>query len=334
MECISLNSFFVEKNAKKSVVWGCKSLDVICWGFQNKKQRFKCKNCGLLFTNNRPEQRIKNRFVWFKKWVLERQTYHTLCRDSGYSKDTLQRTFYAILEKSPRLKIIKRESVNLRMDATYFSKFCLVAYQDDFDGCTQLIRFTDGEHYEEIKEDLENLIRLGVQLESITTDGHKSVLKAIRNAVPNVVIQRCLVHIQRMCLLWLTRYPKHVSAQELRKLILLLMKIKTENDKLFWVKQLESWHEQYKDYLSEKTINPEIGNYWYTHKLLRRTYFSIKRALPNMFHYINNPGIPNTTNGIEGYFSHLKNHLDLHRGLTLKNRINFIKWYIYFSNEK
>lgn len=53
-----------------------------------------------------------------------------------------------------------------------------------------------------------------------------------------------------------------------------------------------------------------------------------------MFHYLENPNIPKTTNGIEGYFSHLKNHLDLHRGLTLKNRINFIKWYIYFSNEK
>ena len=33
---------------------------------------------------------------------------------------------------------------------------------------------------EEIKEDLDNLIKLGVQIESITTDGHKSILKAIK----------------------------------------------------------------------------------------------------------------------------------------------------------
>jgi hypothetical protein len=26
--------------------------------------------------------------------------------------------------------------------------------------------------------------------------------------------------------------------------------------------------------------------------------------------------------------------LDIHRGLTVKHRINFIKWYIYFTNEK
>lgn len=319
---------------QKKRCWACGSLNVIGWGKQNSKQRFKCKNCGIFFTQNRPEQKIKNRFIWFKKWVLERQTYKTLTRDSGYSKDTLQRAFYTILEQSPRLKIIKRSRVNLRMDATYFTQFCLVAYQDDLDGYTQLIRFTGGEHYQEIREDLENLIRLGVQLESITTDGHKSVLKAIKKSVPDILIQRCLVHIQRMCLIWLTRYPKHCSGQELRKLVLMLLKIKTENDKLYWTNELNLWYQRHKDYLSERTYNEATERYWYKHKLIRRSYFTIKRALPNMFHYLQNPNIPNTTNGIEGYFSHLKNHLDLHRGLTLNNRVNFIKWYIHFSNEK
>jgi len=309
-------------------------LDVICWGKQLEKQRFKCKNCGIFFTQNRPEQKIQNRFVWFKKWVLERQTYKTLTRDSGLSRDTLQKTFYVFLEQAPVVKIIKRDDVRLRIDATYFKQFCLVCYQDDEDGYIQLFRFTDGEHYEEIKEDLDNLIRLGLRLESITTDGHKSILKAIRKLVPQVVIQRCLVHIQRMCLLWLTRYPKHQAGQELRQLVLQILKIKNNNDRLFWIQEFHQWYEKHKDYINETTYNIETGRYWYTHKLLRRSYITIKRALPNMFHYLANPKIPNTTNGIEGFFSHLKNHLDLHRGLTTKNRINFIKWYIYFSNEK
>lgn len=246
----------------------------------------------------------------------------------------MQRTFYALLEKVPCIKIIKREKVNLRIDATYFSSFCVVAYQDDFDGYTQLIRFSNGEHFDEIKEDISNLIKLGVQLESITTDGHKSVLKAIKKAAPSILVQRCLVHIQRMCLLWLTRYPKHEAGQQLRQLVLLILKIKTQNDKLFWISQFNHWYLQHKTYLNEKTFNSNTGRFWYTHKLLRRSYQTIKRALPNMFYFLEYPHIPNTTNGIEGYFSHLKNHLDLHRGLTIKNRINFIKWYIYFSNEK
>jgi len=210
----------------------------------------------------------------------------------------------------------------------------MVCYQDNEDGYTQLIRFSSGEHYEEIKEDLDNLIRLGIHLESITTDGHKSILKAIKNALPDVTVQRCLVHIQRMCLIWLTKYPKHIAGQELRELVLLLLKIKTANDQLAWTRALEQWYQYHKDYLNEKTYQPETGRYWFTHKLLRRAYQTIKRALPNMFHYLNNPKIPSTTNGIEGYFSHLKNHLDIHRGLSLKHRIDFIKWYVYLSNEK
>lgn len=238
------------------------------------------------------------------------------------------------MEQAPKVKIIKREKVHLRIDATYFKKFCLVCYQDDEDGYTQLIRFSDGEHYEELKEDLNNLVKLGIHLESITTDGHKSILKAIKKSIPQVTVQRCLVHIQRMCLIWLTRYPKHSSGQELRQLVLLILKIKTKNDRLYWTQEFSHWYERYKDYINEKTYTLETGRYWYTHKLLRRSYSTIKRALPNMFHYLSNPKIPNTNNGIEGFFSHLKNHLDIHRGLTVRNRVNFIKWYVYLSNEK
>lgn len=114
----------------------------------------------------------------------------------------------------------------------------------------------------------------------------------------------------------------------------MILKIKTENDRLYFTKQLNSWYKIHYNYLQEKTYREETRRYWYKHKLLRRSYFTIQRALPNMFHFIPNPRIPATTNGIEGFFSHLKNHLDIHRGLTPKHRINFIKWYIYLSNQK
>ena len=287
-----------------------------------------------MFTRSAPEQRLQNRFVWFEKWILERQTYATLSRDSRLSKSTLQRLFYSFLEQSPEVKIIKRKGVHIRIDATYFKQFCVLCYQDDEDGYIQLIRVTDGEHFTEIKEDLDNLVKLGVQIESITTDGHKSALKAIKKSLPDVTVQRCLVHIQRMCLLWLTRFPKHIAGIELRALVIMLLKIKTFNDRLHWTNELDHWYERHKAYLAEKTYNEDTARYWYKHKLLRRSYFTIKRALPNMFHYLTNSKIPATTNGIEGYFGHLKNHLDLHRGLSIKHRINFIKWYIFLSNKK
>jgi biotin operon repressor len=131
---------------------------------------------------------------------VERQIYKTLSRDSGLSIDTLQRTFYTFLEQFPTVKVLKRSGVHLRVDATYFRQFCMISYQDDDDGYTQLIRFSDGEHYEEIKEDLNNLLKLGVQIESITTDGHKSILKAIK------------IHSGCNCSALPGAYPKNVLA--------------------------------------------------------------------------------------------------------------------------
>lgn len=55
----------------------------------------------------------------------------------------------------------------------------------------------------------------------------------------------------------------------------------------------------------------------------------IKSAIPNMFHFLDNAAIPKTIDGIEGLFSHLKNHLDVYRGLSVEYRKNFIKWNTY-----
>ena len=278
-------------------------------------------------------QRVQNRFVWFRKWVLERQTYKTLQRDSKLSKDTLQKTFYYFLNQAPITSIIHHDHIHLRVDATYFKKFCVVCYQDNTISYTQLFRFSDGERFVEIKEDLVNLLNLGLEIDSITCDGHKATLKAIKKVMPNIKVQRCLVHIQRMCLIWLTAHPTYDAGKELRPLIFMIHRIETQNDRLYWIQCLLEWEIKFNDFLKVKSYKPETGRYWFKHRLIRRSFFTIKRALPNMFHYLDNPDIPKTTNGIESYFGHLKNHLDLHRGLTKNNRINFIKWYIYFRNK-
>jgi transposase-like protein len=72
---------------------------------------------------------------------------------------------------------------------------------------------------------------LAYKLDSITTDGHKATLKASRAVMPKVLIQRCLVHIQRMCLLWLTANPTSETSKELRALAVHIHLIKTQNDK-------------------------------------------------------------------------------------------------------
>ncbi len=52
----------------------CGFLEVIRWGKQAGRQRFKCKNCNSSFTLRRKDISKSNRFVWFKWWVMGKQT--------------------------------------------------------------------------------------------------------------------------------------------------------------------------------------------------------------------------------------------------------------------
>jgi hypothetical protein len=220
------------------------------------------------------------------------------------------------------------------MDGTYFNKnLCLVLYRDNTIKFTQLYRLTDGEWYEEIKEDLENLLKLGVTIESITCDGHRAQLKAIRKVCKHVVLQRCLVHIQRMCVIWLRMHPKTFAAIELRHIVSKLHTIDSELKRQQWLMSLIKWHQEFEPFVNEKVSNTKTGRYWYKHKMVRRSFVVIKKALPDMFHYIDNPRIPKSTNGLESFFGHLKGHLNVHRGLSKDHRKNFIRWYLHFKNK-
>jgi hypothetical protein len=54
----------------------------------------------------------------------------------------------------------------------------------------------------------------------------------------------------------------------------------------------------------------------------------LQKALPDMFHYLDDHDIPRSTNGLEGYFSRLKRYYRQHRGLTPKKRENYFAWYV------
>ena len=225
------------------------------------------------------------------------------------------------------------QRVNLLIDGTYFrGDLCLILYRDNTIKFTQLYRLSTGEWYEELKEDLQNLIALGVQIESITCDGHKALLKAIKKVCKQVPVQRCVVHIQRMCRIWLTQHPQTEAGIELRKIVSRLHLINSTLQRNYWIVSLVRWHERFESFINEKSYQLSTGRYWYKHKLVRRSFTVIKKAWPDMFHYLNNPRIPKSTNGLESFFGHLKGNLNIHRGLTLQHRKNFITWYLYLRN--
>ncbi len=239
---------------------------------------------------------------------MERQVYPTLVRDSKNSQSSLQRLFRQYLLTAPEVKIRSKSHVHILIDGTYFSNgLCLILYYDHDIRYVQLYRETNKEKMRDIREDLQNLKVLGVDIYSVTCDGHKSILSAVARVYPDAIIQRCLVHIKRQVKNYLSEHPKHPG--------------------------FKRWYDENQAYINEKSINQETGWDWFTHKNLHLATSLIINAIPNMFHYLDDSAIPNTTNRLESYFTHLKEKLTLHRGLRLPSRKNFIKWYLYFKNQ-
>lgn len=333
MKTVSSKLFFMSKKRKERCPY-CGFLDVIKWGRQSGHQRFKCKNCGSVFTFRRKDVSQNNRFVWFEWWVMGKQTLQQISEHSGYSPRQLSRWFDEYLEDYPTWMIHSHEKVNLLIDGTWFpNKLCLVLYRDETIKSTLFYRLTDNEWTEEIEEDLRNIQSLGIEIESVTSDGGRNIIKAVNAACPNALRQRCLAHIQRECLTWLTRNPQSAAGKSLRKIVCLISQIKTHNDMLYWKQLLSDWHNQYVSYINTRTIKELSHREWFTHKMVRKAYAHLRGALPNMFVFIDHPSVPKTTNALESFFGHLKGNISLHRGLSKKHYQNYVKWYLFFRQK-
>ena len=110
-------------------------------------------------------------------------------------------------------------------------------------------------------------------------------------------------------------------------------KINTEEQKQYWIRSLYDWDVKYCEFNKELSVSPETGKTWYKHKMIRRVRRLLINALPDMFHYLEDCKIPKSTNALESFFGHLKDNLSIHRGLTKRNRKNFIKWYLHLRNK-
>lgn len=170
------------------------------------------------------------------------------------------------------------------------------------------------------------LSQRGFTIQALVIDGRKGV----REAFPGVPIQMCQFHQVKVVTRYLTTRPKLEAGQELRAVALSLSRSREAN----FTKLLDEWHTKWSKFLKEKTVDPETRRWQYTHRRLRSAYFSLKRNLPYLFTYERYPklNIPNTTNCLEGTFSHTKTAMRIHRGLTTKRKRKLIDFLLRRPN--
>ena len=313
----------------------CGTLNVMKWGTRNGVQRYKCRECGALFSSHRKDVSISNRLPWFKKWVQGKMSVEDISTMSGYSTRQLHRWFDEYLDQSPTWTFKASQPIYLEIDGTYYSdNHCLIAYRASNLKRTIFYRFTTREDDDEIASDLMNIRSMGYQIAGITTDGGDDIIRAVKFVFPKVPRQRCVVHVQRECKSFLSRQPRSPEVKSLKGLIADLTNIKTKNDKLWWLKMYDKWVEENEEYACEKGTSPNSNQTYFLRNDLRRAYVHLKRAIPNLFTYLDDPDLPNTTNSIEAFWGHMKDVLGCHRGLSESRIDNFIKWYLFFQDEK
>jgi len=235
---------------------------------------------------------------------------------------------YWLYREPPQSKVDLTCCKYLLFDGTYFKKTnCLILLVNNDNNIIIDGDYIKRENYYFTYSMFSRLKQQGLYPKSLTVDGNTNVIRAIRDVWLDIIIQRCLVHIQRQGLSWLRRKPKLQAAIKLRELLLFLTEIKSKKGKKEFIRIFNNWEKEYgKQVLALPKKDKVFSD-------LHRTRSLIIHALLDMFHYLDDRNIPSTTNKLEGIFSRLKQNLNLHKGLRKSNRSQYFKWYIHFKNQ-
>jgi transposase-like protein len=207
------------------------------------------------------------------------------------------------------------EGINLVFDASHFKReFCLFLFRSkktnihyDFKDSEKII------YYEEALREISRKYKIS----SFTIDGRRGVIQLLESLFPSVPIQLCHFHLVKNVLKYTTKKPKTECGKELRKLILELKSLSEES----FTKKYADLKKSSEKFLQEKN---EAGQY--SHRRLRSAFRSIKTQLPYLFTFEKFPllKIEKTTNSCDGYFSHLKAKVNIHRGISSRRKIQMI----------
>jgi hypothetical protein len=287
--------------------------------------------------------KIRKEQAWFIQWITKGKTIEELASKSKYSESKIKRIIYYWLAKEPPKLTIDYSSIkHVMIDATYFTKrkkkakterkkegtmkTCLIAimdYNSKKPIFWEVIKKEDGDS---VKKVLDHLRNIGLNPLSFTTDGLPATIKEIFDIYRNVILQRCLTHIKRQSYSWLRIYPKNDMGKELKRIVNAIMEIKSEEERDAFIDRYFKWFNANKEFIEARKNDSDAD------RDLKRTTSLINNAISNTFHYINNRGVPNTTNPLEGFFGHLKHNYRCHTGLSKKHKISFLKWYCYLKS--
>lgn len=210
----------------------------------------------------------------------------------------------------------------------------LLAYYEYIQEKVLWFSIWDWERKEHIEEDLKILKdSFGYSgIKSCTIDGSMSIFSAVRSIYPEMIVQRCLVHVQRQVRSYISKNPKSDAGKQLRH----ITRYAILSDSFLFPVVFQIWKQTYLLFLSEKSITPK-GWRTYTHKKIRKAMRHIENALPYMFQSEKHrdTNIAFSSNKLEGLFGVLTDEcVNEHKWIREDRLSSLIALWLYFRNEK
>ena len=257
--------------------------------------------------------------------MREGYSVRQLMDQSGHGRSRLGRIISEWLARPPSRPLLS-PTRRLLVDGTFLERNVgIVACMDG-----QRREIIDGaygvkEGSSTMRTFLDTLKERGLHPESATIDGNPSVRRHLEAVWPGIVIQRCLVHVQRQGLMWCRADPKRLDARKLRTIFLAVTAIRSPEERNRFLATFAAWDLRYGEAIEER------GERGWVASDLRRARSMLRKALPDLFRYLDDPTIPKSTNSIESYFSRLKRLYRSHRGLAESRRAMYFRWHFLLN---
>ena len=283
-------------------------------GKQSDRQRYRCSDCGYRFQGTPRPARLQQK-VW-RLYVHKKQTYAEIAHDFGRSIKWVQGI---IDEHSPCMTPVSPRRTPLVIDGFYFSrKQGVLVFRSPTLRRNLLWNQIGKETVQDYENGITELIRHGFKITGVTVDGKPGAIQRLEKL--GLPVQMCHFHQIAIVTRYTTQSPRLLAARELKALVRML----PETDRASFEYWLNEWHTKWEDFLKEKSFDITKQHWRYTHQRLRRAYRSLVRHMPNLFTYLDHRDMPNTTNSLDGTFAHVRDRLNLHRGLKWHRKMKLL----------
>lgn len=287
-------------------------------------ERFRCMSCGISDVANRPDTRLRHERNRFAEWLTGPDGKGSVAKRHGLTRRGLTKEFAPFFREDPsRLPPAGYRPEVLMLDGKFIhgGKLCALISLDEKDRV--FWDFAPDENYATWRGFLSRFDPPGV----VVADGEKGVARFVKECWPGTKFQRCHFHMVKLVIQYLSRNPRDEAGRQILRSMYRLKWVDTHERRDRWRMMFRIWEGRWQKELTAK----EPGG-WACPKL-RSVRAIVRKALPNLFTYLDFPGCPNTTNLVEGWpNAAIAEALRRHRGLHVSQKKTLVS--VILSNLK